>query len=215
MEPTTPLEPAGTNAFASRTNWAGNYAYGASEFAESGSEAALRKSLASTKAAKAVGSRHSFNHIADTSGTQISTSLLKAMTLDVATCTVTIGAGVTYGELAPFLDREGFALQNLASLPHISVAGACSTGTHGSGLENGCLSTAVRAVNIVRADGACITLSRESDPEVFPYAVINLGALGVITTMTLEVVPAFRVAQTVFENLSLDVLEKQLPEVFG
>ncbi len=105
--------------------------------------------------------------------------------------TVTVEAGVTYGQLGPYLDGKGFALHNLASLPHISIAGACSTATHGSGEKNGNLATAVSALELVTAAGDVVKLSRKSDGEDFRGAVVGLGALGVITRITLDVQPTY------------------------
>ena len=129
--------------------------------------------------------------------------------------TVTVGAGVTYGELAPYIDGNGYALHNLASLPHISVAGACTTGTHGSGNKNGNLSTAVSGMEIVTADGEVKTLSRQLAGERFQGAVVSLGGMGVVTKMTLDIQRTFQVSQVVYENLSMDVLEHHLDEIFG
>jgi xylitol oxidase len=160
--------------------------------------------------AKALGARHSFNHIADTEGTQIDLGHLKAMHLDGEARTVTVGAGISYGELAPWLHTQGFAVHNLASLPHISIVGACASATHGSGIRNGCLSTAVSALELVTGEGELLHLSRASHPEVFAGAVVGLGALGVVTGITLQVVPTFQVAQMVYEDLSFSELEHNL-----
>jgi xylitol oxidase len=99
-------------------------------------------------APSALGTRHSFNGIADSQIAQISTLKLNDVTLDAKASTVTVGAGIRYGDLAVLLDAKGFALHNLASLPHISVGGACATATHGSGMGNGNLATAVKAVEL-------------------------------------------------------------------
>ncbi|HEY6374813.1 MAG TPA: D-arabinono-1,4-lactone oxidase, partial [Edaphobacter sp.] len=136
------------------------------------------------------------------------------MDLDAKSRTVTVGAGVTYGQLAPYLDSHGYALHNLASLPHISVVGACATATHGSGSNNGNLSTAVSAMQIVTADGSLHTISHAQNPDTFPGAAVHLGALGVTTAITLNVQPTFQVAQSVYENLSFDHLEHHLDEIF-
>jgi len=112
-----------------------------------------------------------------------------------------------YGQFALHLHREGYALPNLASLPHISVAGACATATHGSGVHNGSLSTAVLALELVTADGELRTLSREKDGDQFAGAVVSLGGLGVITRLTLDLTPTFDVQQDVYENLPLAELE--------
>ena len=177
--------------------------------------AALGEVLRSSEHVKAVGSRHSFNHIADTAGTQIGPAGPKTRRLNEAATTVTVDAGTTYGELAPWLHARGFALHNLASLPHISVVGACATATHGSGLANGCLSTAVVSLQLLTPGGEIVELSEATDAELFRLAAVHLGALGIVTEVTLRVQPTFDVAQTVYENLSFDVLRGDLQEVFG
>ncbi len=117
--------------------------------------------------------------------------------------TVTVDAGMTYGQLCPLLHSKGYALHNLASLPHISIAGAISTATHGSGEKNGNLATAVSALEIVTAAGEVVKLSRQRDGEVFRGAVVGLGALGVITKVTLDIQPTFLMRQYVYENMPL------------
>jgi xylitol oxidase len=123
--------------------------------------------------------------------------------LDPAAHTVTVEAGMSYGQLCPVLDGKGFALHNLASLPHISIAGACATGTHGSGVKNGNLSTAVSALEFVTADGDVATFSRAKDPGMFPGAVVNLGALGVVTKVTLDIQPTYAMRQDVYLDLPM------------
>jgi xylitol oxidase len=164
---------------------------------------------------KALGSRHSFNDIADSSGDQIALKVLEEMTLDSKSRTVTVGAGVTYGQLGPYLDQHGYALHNMASLPHISVAGACATATHGSGSKLGNLATAVSGMEFVTAEGEVVALSRERDGKRFRGAVVHLGGIGVVTKVTLDVQPSFQVRQVVYENLPIGALEKHLDEIFA
>lgn len=201
-----------------RVNWAGNYTYRASSVVEPTSVADVQEIVASSPHAKALGARHSFNSIADTDGTQISLAHFKSKSLDTshpAHPVVTIGSGITYGELAPWLHAQRFALPNLASLPHISVVGACSTATHGSGVGNQCLSAAVSALDLVIANGEMLHLSRERNPDIFDGAVVALGALGIVTALTLDLVPAFEACQTVYEGLPFDELERNLLDIFS
>jgi xylitol oxidase len=198
-----------------RTNWAGNYTYRAKHLDVPADVEQIRRAIAVHAEAKALGARHSFNGIADSSEEQISLKQFDQMELDARNRTVTVGAGVTYGQLAPYLDSRGFAVHNLASLPHISVVGACATGTHGSGNRNGNLSTAVRAMEMVTADGEVVTLSRAKLGDKFAGVVVGLGALGVITKITLAVEPAFQMTQLVYENLSFSQLEKHLDDIFA
>jgi xylitol oxidase len=198
-----------------RTNWAGNYTYTAKELDLAATVEDVYHNVRAHSHLKALGARHSFNNIADSPEEQISLKHFDTIELDSKARTVTVGAGVTYGQLAPYIDSHGFAVHNLASLPHISVVGACATATHGSGNANGNLSTAVRALEIVTANGEVATFSREKLGDRFPGTVVGLGALGVITKITLDVQPAFQMAQMVYENLSFSQLEHHLDEIFA
>ena len=198
-----------------RTNWAGNYTYRAEHLDVPSDVDQVKKNILEHAHAKALGARHSFNAIADSREEQISLRHFDQMELDAKNRTVTVGAGVTYGQLAQYIDSRGFAVHNMASLPHISVVGACATGTHGSGNGNGNLSTAVRAIEMVTADGNVVTLSREKIGDTFPGVVVGLGALGVITKITLEVEPAFEMTQRVYEDLSFSQLEHHLDDIFA
>jgi alditol oxidase len=180
------------------TNWAGNITFTARRTHRPTSLPQLQAIVAAAGQARALGTGHSFNRLADTPGDQISTAGLPA-TMDIDGGTVRVSAGVRYGELSTHLQSHGYALRNLASLPHISVAGAISTGTHGSGTANGSLATAVTALDIVTATGDLLTLDR-TDPR-FPGAVVSLGALGIIAAVTLEIVPTFEVSQQVYESV--------------
>jgi alditol oxidase len=133
--------------------------------------------------------------------------------LDTRAATATVDAGITYGQLSPYLHGKGFALHNLASLPHISVAGACSTATHGSGEKNGNLATAVAGLEFVTADGDLLKLSRQHDGESFQGAVVGLGAIGVITKLTLDVQPTFMMRQYVYENLPLNAVKEHFDAI--
>lgn len=189
-------------------NWAGNLAYGAAEVLVPESLDEVREMVAGRPRIKALGTRHSFNDIADSEGSLLSVRKLnRVVALDRERRTVTVEGGIRYGELAAYLHDHGFALPNLASLPHISVAGACATATHGSGDRNGNLATAVRAAEIVKADGETVVFSRDGTDEDIAGAAVGLGALGVVTKLTLDVVPTFQVSQDVYENLPLERLK--------
>ena len=196
-------------------NWAGNYTYSTTHLEQPSTVDEVRRAIASSTHCKALGARHSFNSIADSREEQIQLKHFESMELNEAARTVTVGAGITYGKLAPYIDSKGFAVHNLASLPHISVVGACATGTHGSGLKNGNLSTAVRAVEMVTADGKLVTLSKATLGDQFAGAVVGLGALGVITRITLAVEPTFQMTQQVYQNLDFSVLKDHLVDVFA
>ncbi|MGW5351138.1 FAD-binding protein [Streptomyces sp. NPDC004031] len=187
-----------------RTNWAGNLTFSAAEVRRPATVAELRSAVAGSRRAKALGSAHSFSDIADTDGTLIDTSALPPeIDVDTAARTVRVAAGVRYADLAAHLHAHGWALPNMASLPHISVAGSVATGTHGSGDRNGSLATAVSGLDLVTSDGAIHTMSRAADPDTFDGAVVALGALGVVTHLTLDLRPDFAVRQQVRTGLDL------------
>src|SRR5437879_6581610 len=185
-------------------NWAGNLEYSTDRLYSANSLEQVRGYVKKQNKLKVLGTRHCFNNIADSTDNFLS---LKSMdniaALDPQAHTVTVDAGMTYGQLCPLLHSKGFALHNLASLPHISIAGACSTATHGSGEKNGNLATAASGLEMVTASGDVVNLSRERDRDTFPGAVVGLGALGVITKVTLDIQPAFLMRQYVYENLPL------------
>lgn len=186
------------------TNWAGNLTYSTDRLQEATSVEQVRSVLRAQDRVKVLGSRHCFSSIADSRHHLLSLKPMHdVVALDAEARTVTVDAGITYGQLCPYLDAKGFALHNLASLPHISIAGACSTATHGSGEKNGNLASAVSALEMVTAAGDLVKLSRRSDGETFRGAVVGLGALGVITRVTLDVQPSYTMRQYVYENLPL------------
>jgi xylitol oxidase len=173
----------------------------------------VREIVAAARQVRALGSRHSFNDIAAAEEQVTLTALPADVVVDRDAATVSFGAGLTYGELAAALEREGVALHNLASLPHISVAGAVATATHGSGDANGNLATAVAALELVTSSGELVTAARGA-PD-FEGMVVGLGALGVVTRLTLDVEPAYDVRQRVFEGLAWDALFEHFDAITG
>ena len=185
-------------------NWAGNLEYSTDRLDSANSLEEVRSYVKKQNKLKVLGTRHCFNNIADSTDNFLSLkSMDKVVALEPEARTVTVDAGMTYGQLCPLLHSKGFALHNLASLPHISIAGACSTATHGSGEKNGNLATAVSALEIVTAAGEVVKLSRHRDGEAFLGAAVGLGALGVIAKVTLDIQPTYMVRQYVYENLPL------------
>lgn len=165
---------------------------------------------------KAQGTCHCFNRIADSDSNLIATKQWnKVISLDKEKGTVTVEAGIKYGELAPYLHEQGFALHNLASLPHISVAGSIATATHGSGVNNGNLASAVEAIEFVDGSGNTVTLNREKSGDHFNGAIVSLGALGVVTQVTLKVQPTFEARQYVYEHLPISALEKDFESIMS
>jgi xylitol oxidase len=183
-------------------NWAGSYAYRARALHEPETVEQLQEIVAAAPRLRVLGSRHTFSDIAD-SDELVSLARLPA-DVSVERATVSCGGGMRYGELAATLDAAGLALHNLASLPHISIAGAVATATHGSGNRNGNLATAVSALELVTASGEIVRAAR-GDAD-FDGLVVNLGALGAVTRVTLEVEPAYEVRQRVFEDIGWDEL---------
>lgn len=197
------------------TNWAGNVTYRAARVLRPSSVDELRRVVAGSPRLRPLGTGHSFSDVVDTTGDLVSVAgLPPTVELDEDRRTVTVGAGMRYGELAEPLHRAGWALPNLGSLPHICVAGAVATGTHGSGDANGCLATSVSGLEMVNAAGDLVHLTR-ADGDRFRGAVVALGALGVVTRLTLDVVPTFEVRQHVYDGLSTDNLLQHWDEVFS
>jgi xylitol oxidase len=192
-------------------NWAGNHVYRAAELHRPATLARLREIVARAPRLRALGSRHSFSDVGDSAELVALDALPAEVDVDRRAQTVACSAWLKYGDLAEALAAHGMALHNLASLPHISIAGAIATATHGSGDANGNLATAVCAVELVCSDGEVLTVTR-GEPD-FGGLVVGLGALGVVTRVTLEAEPAYEVRQRVFEGLSWDALHEHFHEI--
>jgi xylitol oxidase len=190
------------------TNWAGNFEYTTSRIHYPETIDQVCDIVKRSKHIRALGSRHSFNTIADSNEDLVSLERMNTIvSLDWLQHTITVEAGIKYGEVCEYLHMHGYALHNLASLPHISIAGAVATATHGSGIRNGNLASSVSALEFVNAAGEVVTLAR-ADGDIFNGAVVNLGALGIVTKITLDLVPAFDVEQYVYLNLPMQQLQK-------
>jgi len=195
------------------TNWAGNHVYRAARLHEPESMAELQEIVRSAEKLRVLGSRHSFNDIADSPGDLVSLARLPRIAeLDAAASSVTVDGSIRYGDLCQTLDAAGFALHNMASLPQISVAGACATATHGSGDRLGNLATAVSAMEIVTGSGEITRFSQERDSGDLDGAV-SLGGLGAVTKLTLRLQPTYRIRQDVFEGLALSELAEHFDEI--
>ncbi|MGW8821496.1 FAD-binding protein [Paenibacillus lautus] len=198
-----------------KLNWAGNYRYCSMELLEPKSLAEVKDLVVSRTSIRVLGSRHSFNGIADTGGSHLSLRKMnRVIDLDRVQRTVTVEGGIRYGDLCRYLNDHGYALHNLASLPHISVAGAVATATHGSGDLNASLASSVRAIELMKSDGEVTVLTRGIDPE-FDGAVVGLGGLGVVTKLKLDLVPSFQVSQTVYDRLPFSALDHGIDEIFS
>jgi alditol oxidase len=194
------------------TNWAGSYHYAAARVLRPTSVEEVQDVVAGGRRVRALGTRHSFTGVADTDGDLVALDRLPLdIRVDPDEQAVGLAASARYGDLVDVLDGSGWALANLASLPHISVAGAVATGTHGSGDRNRSLAAAVRAVDLVTADGSLRTV-RRGDPD-FDGVVVGLGALGVVVRLVLDVEPAYDVRQTVLTGLGWEALAEHFDEI--
>ena len=195
-------------------NWAGTYGYLAERIVRVASVDEARDLVTSGARIRPLGTRHSFNDVADGPGLLVDlTGLSEEVEIAADRRSATVSAGARYGVLAVELERYGVALHNMGSLPHISVAGAIATATHGSGIGLGALSSAVSAVEILGADGELRTV-RRGDPD-FDGSVVALGALGLVTRLTVDVQPTYRMRQDAYSDLPWDVFLDHLPEAFG
>jgi len=197
-------------------NWAGNLTYSTGNVFYPTSVDEVQRLVKTHTKIKALGTRHCFNAIADSRDNLLSTSKMnKVVSLDAKEGTVTVEAGIKYGELAPYLHAKGYALHNLASLPHISVGGSVTTATHGSGIKNGNLASAVRGLEVVKADGSIIHISKAADAEKLNAAVVGLGALGILTKVTLAIQPTYMVRQNVFTGLPVAQLKDNFEKIMS
>jgi xylitol oxidase len=197
-------------------NWSGHHTFRATRIHRPESVAELQEIVRGSHKVKVIGARHSFNDIADSAETLISLEQLdETLSIDTGHNTVTVHAGITYGRLCAGLQAAGYAIHNTASLPHITVGGAISTATHGSGDSNGNLATAVAAIELVKADGELVTLSRSQNREDFEGAVVGLGGVGVVMRVTLDIAPTFMMQQEIYEDLPVTEVEANFEAIMS
>ena len=197
-------------------NWSGHAPFHSARFHQPTTVDEVREAVRNADKVRVIGSRHCFNDIADTTGDLISLSRLDPdLVIDREKNTATVPAGITYGELCPQLHAAGYALPNTASLDHITVIGACMTATHGSGDTLGNLATPVSGLEMVTATGDRVTLTREDHPDRFSGAVVSLGALGVVTRVTLDLEPTFSILQHVYQGLPSARLYESFDAIMG
>jgi xylitol oxidase len=194
-------------------NWSGTYSYRAATIHQPRTVAELQSLVARGGSLHALGTRHSFNEVADATELISLAALEGEVGIDEDAATVSLPAGMRYGELAILLQRGGWALANLASLPHISVAGSVATATHGSGNANPSLASAVTGLSLVTGTGDLVHVERGA-PD-FIGAVVNLGALGVMTDLTLAIEPSFQIRQDVYERLPWEALTEEFEAVMA
>ena len=195
-------------------NWSENIEYRSVELRRPSSTEELQTLVAGASKVKALGTRHSFNRVADTDGLHVCLDQLDLdVSVDLEAMTATIPGSWSYSEVGKALDDAGVALKNMGSLPHISLAGATATGTHGSGSSNQILAAEISSIEMVTAEGSLTTIDNAM-PE-FNAVAVGLGAFGVITTMTLDVVPAYQMRQDIYRVTSWDAFLKNLEEVMA
>ena len=195
-------------------NWSGTYRFTARAVIEARTVADVQRAVAAGGRVRAVGTRHSFNDLADNAATLVSvTAIPPDPVIDEAARTVTAGAGMPYGTLATWLQGQGWALGNLGSLPHISIGGATATGTHGSGSRNKILSAAIAGLDYVAADGELRHVSR-ADPD-FDGMPVGLGAFGIVVRVTLDIEPSYLVRQDAYTALPWDRVLAELDPVMS
>lgn len=200
----------------SMKNWAGNLTYSTENLFEPQTISEVQEVVKKCDRLRTLGTRHCFNRIADSTDNLLSTKYLNEIVyLDVEKKRVTVAGGIRYGELCEYLHEKGFAVHNLASLPHISVAGACATATHGSGVANGNLAKSVVGIEFIAGNGELVKLTKENDGDRFFGAVVALGSLGVVTAVTLELVPAFSMQQEVYLNLPMQKLAENFDAIMS
>lgn len=199
-----------------RTNWAGNLTYRARELHRAANVAQVQEIVSRARKLRVLGSRHSFNEIADCGEAQLSLDRMdRVVAIAADGSRVSVEGGIRYGELAQDLQARGLALANLASLPHITVAGAAATATHGSGSSTGNLATQITALEVVAASGDILTIAREGNADLFRAAAVGLGAFGPVVGLTLAAEPSYDVVQNVYTGLPYDVLEAEFEAVFA
>ena len=195
-------------------NWSKNVDFNDRAYLQPESLAELQKLVRTNQKIRARGTAHCFNEIANTSSYAINLSQMpKAMTVDPAKKSVLVAAGVTYGELAPILHAQGWALSNMASLPHISIAGSISTGTHGSGIKNQNLANQVLSLDLVTAEGKLRRIDRTNP--AFNALVVGLGLGGIVYQYELKIERTYEIRQVIYPEIPLDVLQRNFDQIMG
>ncbi|MGN6609010.1 MAG: FAD-binding protein [Jatrophihabitans sp.] len=196
------------------TNWSGNVTFSTTTLHEPRTVEELQAVVAAQARLRVLGTGHSFSRIADSDAALVSVrGITGPVEFDDDAGTVDVPAGARYGDIVEQLHGHGRALHNLGSLPHISVAGAAATGTHGSGVGTPGLAAAVRGIELVRADGELVHLRAGDDD--FAGAVVGLGALGVVTRLTLATQPTFAMRQQVWLDAPTTTVLEQFDTVMS
>ena len=195
-------------------NWSENVDFNDRAYLQPESLAELQELIRTNQKIRARGTAHCFNEIANTSSYAINLAKMpKTITVDPEKKSVLVAAGLTYGELAPVLHAQGWALSNMASLPHISIAGSISTGTHGSGSQNQNLANQVLALDLVTAEGELRHIDRTNP--AFNALVVGLGLGGIVYQYELKIEPTYEIRQVIYPEIPLDVLQRNFDQIMG
>jgi FAD-linked oxidoreductase len=179
------------------TNWAGNQSCAPTAIRRPTSEgelvAIVKEAAASGTRVKCVGAGHSFTPIACTDGVLVDLSSYgRVLGHDAETRTVTVQAGISLSALSDELDQRGLALENMGDIAYQSIAGATATATHGTGWHFGNISSRIVGMRLIAGDGSIVEATAEENPEVLAAARVGIGALGIVSTVTIEASKAFR-----------------------
>ena len=196
-------------------NWATNIDFHDAKTLHPQSIEELASIVSSSPNVRVRGTAHCFNTIADTNHTAVVLDAMpKQLTINVVSKTATVSAGLIYSEISELLEAQGWAIHNLASLPHITIGGATATGTHGSGIKNGALHTSIRSVELMRPDGTLHKLTRGVDEE-FYAVIVGLGLTGIAVSFELDIEPTFQIMQTIYGELPLKVFGENIIEILS
>uniref|UniRef100_A0A915D0Y3 FAD-binding PCMH-type domain-containing protein n=1 Tax=Ditylenchus dipsaci TaxID=166011 RepID=A0A915D0Y3_9BILA len=210
--PTTQAPDSCPGCRAPLLNWGGNFNFSTQDIKYPTTTAGVQQLVKECKGKiRPVGTRHSFSEIANTNDTLICLVHMNLiLSVDPSVPSVTVQAGITYTDLIPFLQSIGLAIPMMASLGEISIAGAINTAVHGSGAGIGNLATQVLGLQMVLADGSVVQYSKGQNDTELAAATVGLGALGIVTQVTLQAQPTYNLAINVFENMDMSVLDTQL-----
>jgi FAD-linked oxidoreductase len=218
-EQTSPATTTGDDARGTWSNWDRRQRCAPAVIAHPATAAELSSVLERAghdhRTVRVAGSGHSFTALVPTDGVLLTLRRMnRVLAVDRGSGLVRVQAGIALHELNAELDRHGLALENLGDIDRQSLAGATATGTHGTGAGLRNLSSVVREVELMRADGETVSLTDDDDPDGWRAARVSLGALGVVTAMTLKTVPAFRL-RGVDGPAPLDRTLERLDELAG
>lgn len=197
-------------------NWAGNVSNIVKCYVQPETEAELIEIIKSSDSIKVVGTAHSWSPIHQSQHTILNLDLYnKILLTDKIQHIIKVQAGIKIWQLNEYLDKQGLALKNLGSIDQQSIAGAISTGTHGTGIAFQVLASQIIEFSLIKADGEKINIHKEKNKELFNATIINLGALGIISEITLQVCPSFNLHEyttTLPFDEVIENLDKHLEE---